>query len=55
MKPQNRTLFHEDVEKVLSRGDDSTFTLIYPRVLDAEADAMTTLHTQERMTHGPHR
>ena len=29
MKAKNRTLFHEDVEKVLSRLDDSTFTLIY--------------------------
>ncbi len=29
MKAKNRTLFHEDVEKVLSRLDNSTFTLIY--------------------------
>ena len=35
MKAKNRTLFHEDVEKVLSRLDDSTFTLIY---LDPPSD-----------------
>ena len=29
MKAKNRTIFHEDVEKVLARLDDSTFTLIY--------------------------
>lgn len=29
MKPKNRTIFQEDVEKVLSRLDDSIFTLIY--------------------------
>jgi DNA modification methylase len=29
MKAKNRTIFHDDVEKVLSRLDDSTFTLIY--------------------------
>ena len=35
MKAKNRTLFHEDVEKILSRLDGSTFTLIY---LDPPSD-----------------